>query len=661
MRIIMRFSIVFLLLCFFFGISFAQSDVDLCFNYLKAGDYQRAIEAGKRVVRSYGWLVDSYFCLGIAYDAAGELNLALSSLKEAERLAKVKKDLAVIYNRIGIVYNNMGDPDNALLYYNRYLSLSKEIGDRKGESTALNNIASIFEQKGELDKALSYYEDSLKFKEEKDKATTHNNIAIVYDKKSNYEKAISYFQRAIKIYERYGDYDGTAKAILNMGDTYRRMKDFSQAEYYLNEGLKRIVKVGNKYWEATGYYYLGWFYGDKKEIPKAKDYFKKAYNIFEAIGAKSSANEALYSYVLFESLRPKTLYAGIEIGSKGVKAMVIELSPADEEGIYNTDTKMRKSINTGIISNVVKTGLFLDSAINETALAVKELLYEIKDKYGVLETNIFIVGSSGLLQAKNKNKLLERVYEQTGKEMGFISAEKEVFFNILGSIPEKYRSSALSLDIGSGNTKIGFIENLGDSSRTVSIEIPFGTVSFTDTIQKEAGTKEKFVAISKRLNKLITDKIDNEAQRKPVLKNRSPIFIVGGIVWAMTTLLYPENQDSFVKLTASDINRFYVSLAKNLEGVLNPDPSKIKDNTIREEALKQIQAVKDTFTNENLIAGAEILKATSDKLNFKNKELYFSRYGSWLWGYIAAGGVEIEDKKRGILRDEPKKPEKVRL
>lgn len=39
-------------------------------------------------------------------------------------------------------------------------------------------------------------------------------------------------------------------------------------------------------------------------------------------------------------------------------------------------------------------------------------------------------------------------------------------------MPPKYRSKAIVVDIGSGNTKIGYIEGSDKNTRAVSVEIP---------------------------------------------------------------------------------------------------------------------------------------------------------------------------------------------
>lgn len=87
-----------------------------------------------------------------------------------------------------------------MLFYitSRSLDLAKKLGDREGEAVLLNNIAGIFRNKGELDKALKYYEESLRLQtDEREKAPTYNNIAFIYSDKGNHEKAIEYLKKLL--------------------------------------------------------------------------------------------------------------------------------------------------------------------------------------------------------------------------------------------------------------------------------------------------------------------------------------------------------------------------------------------------------------------------------------------------------------------------------
>jgi Predicted N-acetylglucosaminyl transferase len=277
----------------------SQPEVEACVNFLKSGDYKKAVEAGKEAVRKYSNNFKAHYCLGLNYRMLGELKLALEHVKKAESLTSNKRDLMHIYNEIGLIYEKMGYLDDALLYYSKSLSLAQDLGDKSMQAAVLNNIAVIYKDKDELDKALGYYEESLRLKtDEKEKAPTYNNIAIVYYQKGDYQKAVEYFQKAIETSERYGDYHAASIIKINFGDAYRRMKDYKKAEKYLLEGLEGVKKVGDKYWEATAYANLSLLYKNQGNKAKAEEYFIRAYQLYKSIGAEESAKSFFYEFFL---------------------------------------------------------------------------------------------------------------------------------------------------------------------------------------------------------------------------------------------------------------------------------------------------------------------------------------------------------------------------
>jgi len=289
-------SIFFLLLSLlvFKNMAYAQSELDACLNFNIAGDYKRAIEAGRLAIKKHPYNAYAYLCLGDAYYDVGELELAYENMKKALSLTNNIKALMYIYNQIGIILDSMGNLNKALVNYSRSLRLATELGNTQAQVTLLSNIGGIYYNKGELDRALSYYEKSLSLTtNEKRKATIYNNIALIYVKKGDYQKAVEYLHNAIEIDERYGNYHGVSMDKLNLGDTYRKMKDYENAEKYLFEGLKGAKEVGDKYWEASGYEYLALLYEDKGDKKTAKENYKRAYNLFKSIGAEKDAQEVL--------------------------------------------------------------------------------------------------------------------------------------------------------------------------------------------------------------------------------------------------------------------------------------------------------------------------------------------------------------------------------
>jgi tetratricopeptide (TPR) repeat protein len=82
------------------------------------------------------------------------------------------------------VHHHRGDWQAALDYYQRALPVYREVGDRAGEATTLNNIGGVHNDWGDGQTALVYYERALPISREvgdrAGEAVTRYNMAIVY-------------------------------------------------------------------------------------------------------------------------------------------------------------------------------------------------------------------------------------------------------------------------------------------------------------------------------------------------------------------------------------------------------------------------------------------------------------------------------------------------
>ena len=276
------------------GSSYAISDLQACINQFNAGNYQMAVQYGKKAVREYPNNPVAYFCLGKAYAKTGQLNKAIDNFKKASEYDSNDYDLMWIYAWLGTEYNEKGDYSNAFFYGSKSLKLAEQFGNVDAEKDDLDNIASIFQNEGNGSKALEYYKKALKLENGKSETgAIYNNIATIYSDMHNFRKAIDYFKKAINVAEEHGHYLDSGKWMLNLGDTYCQMKDYKDAKLYLKKGFERVKKIGNKYWEGTGYRYLGWYYQDIGNKVLAKKYLMKALDIFRAIGDDRHASMVL--------------------------------------------------------------------------------------------------------------------------------------------------------------------------------------------------------------------------------------------------------------------------------------------------------------------------------------------------------------------------------
>src|SRR5262249_23769413 len=148
-----------------------------------------------------------------------------------------------------------------------------------------------------------------------------------------------------------------------------------------------------------------------------------------------------------------------------------------------------------------------------------------------------------------------------------------------------YHASSILIDIGSGNTKGGMRE--GDN-RFVTFAIPYGTVTFTDLVKMRAG-KNSFPKTAASLrDEVLVPALMGQLKEKAALTKRERIYLSGGIVWAMATLVRPQNRDAFTPVSARDIDEFQKMLLQEPGVVPTPDLNKIADPEIRKLAQSEI-------------------------------------------------------------------------
>ncbi|MGH9800864.1 MAG: hypothetical protein ACRD82_10910, partial [Blastocatellia bacterium] len=296
---------------------------------------------------------------------------------------------------------------------------------------------------------------------------------------------------------------------------------------------------------------------------------------------------------------------------------------------------------------------FTPEAIRDTANAIQRFHQRMRQEYRIPAEQIHVAISSGVI-GNNPQDVSSEITKRTGLTAPFLDVDTEVQLTVAGAIPKRYksgqnwydnRSISVLIDVGSGNTKGGYQQlrqvAVGSSGFDyVTWGIPKGTVTFTNEINKAAGESADYKTFANRASALSNDSLRaplrSEIARKPGLLNRRKVYLSGGIVWAMATLLHPEDRHSFTQLTVDDINNFYNRAITNPEALLEPDISRINNATLRQEAEREIETVRNTFTPKNLIAGAEILRALATEMNLTGKRMYFARFGhlAWILSYV---------------------------
>lgn len=329
------------------------------------------------------------------------------------------------------------------------------------------------------------------------------------------------------------------------------------------------------------------------------------------------------------------LYAGIEVGSKGIKISVIEITNI-KRGEF--DIKSYWAENVGIAKGIAIDGNLIKEDIDKAALVVSTNYARIKSEFNVTENNIFIVGSSGVAMAKNTQELIEKVKLATNKDMEFIDASTEGRMLLKGCVPPNEYKNSMVLDIGGGNTKGGYVDVKNEDNNFVffPLSLNYGTITLTEAVNK----KVKNETVSEFNEKCfgfmpnIREQIGGMYASAPVALEKERVYLSGGTVWAFYTLYNGAGKETF--------NEF------KLEDVLNYDAI-LKNNFVKFEELaktnKDAEKVLKTYSQKYLISGSNILLASLEALpKINDKKLFFAKEGqiAWLVSYVADRSKKVK-------------------
>jgi tetratricopeptide (TPR) repeat protein len=436
--------------------------------------------------------------------------------------------------------------------------------------------------------------------------------------------------------------------MLQTANTLMEVQQLDAAEEYFKKGLDKAIAAKDLYSQAYAYQGLGTLYGKLEQPAKSVEHYQRSLKLYR------SQNLTVLASVV-ESLMKSAqgigdMYAGIEIGAKGVKMTIIEVKLSKDRQ-YDYTLKGDTAINTDAAELSYQSE-------KETSDALSLLWKIIKDRHNIPAKNTHIVISSGLRQELDKyNKTDYFANIVRPKEMDpavkitSITPNQEAELSILGIVPQKDRYTANQLDIGSGNTKGGYFD---ESRRLVPVTFPFGTKSFQRLVDaRESGDISQFAAAAEKLWKdSIAATVDLELNGKNDFKSKDIIYLSGGIVWALTSYLYPaQAEKNYVELSGKDITEFRQKLMAGYDELKNP-PSLlgISNHVTQVTARKNIERVSKTYDQRALTAGAIWLDELIKRVNAvnPNKKFIYPRYGyvGWISGYIIK---EVTHQYTGML------------
>jgi hypothetical protein len=341
------------------------------------------------------------------------------------------------------------------------------------------------------------------------------------------------------------------------------------------------------------------------------------------------------------------VYAGIEVGSKGVKMSILEVDRKSTEPGAHAVLK-DSTINTDFIS-------FSPVTFSATSDGLKQLYLTARNKYLIPAERIYTAISSGVnAQAiKEKKKDLVQLLidsfqlqiNEPNRNVSIISVEDEARLSHLGIVPEKERYNTFLIDIGSGNTKGGYFPD--NTNNTFKLfQLNWGTKSTTNTIVKQCGNDKGIANYIKTSRNVLNDVEKSDIIYAINASGSYPandhIAFSGGIPWAVATLLKPELlHRSVVTVTYAEIVQFYERIATNYVSISDSAITSNLKVYIPEKHVvaKVVKNIHKVFDQQSLLGGTGLLVKIMRQFESVNekKQFYFIKNGAtgWISAYVS--------------------------
>lgn len=204
------------------------------------------------------------------------------TLKMAEDL-DYPRGMAMAHERIGVVYQHLlSNPYKAIDNYQKSLSLIEQNDHFKFlETSVVGNIANIYQEQGELKKALTYYKKIPLSSEHRVLASAQ--IGSVYSDLGVQDSAVYYYRKAIEWSEEDKNPLFEAYSRTNMSLILYRLEQHKEALENIEKSLSLIDQYGLEFVRSTAYANAGMVYLGNRDIDKAEFYAQKALGLKESL------------------------------------------------------------------------------------------------------------------------------------------------------------------------------------------------------------------------------------------------------------------------------------------------------------------------------------------------------------------------------------------
>ena len=194
----------------------AQSYSKLSLAYYYSGDFEKNLKYSLLAIKIFE-KIDQQESLAKEYGELGyrmkkrSLPKALYYMQRGMKISEknnFEEPLLSIYNNYGMLKKYNKEPDSALLYFRKCLSLKERLKDSIGIPYSLNNIAEVYLDQKKFEAAEKLFEKSLNIRiylnDKYGMAENYSCLGDLYFAEKKYQKAINNYNTSSEISKKFG-------------------------------------------------------------------------------------------------------------------------------------------------------------------------------------------------------------------------------------------------------------------------------------------------------------------------------------------------------------------------------------------------------------------------------------------------------------------------
>ena len=361
--------------------------------------------------------------LGQGYLLLLKYSEAIIVLEKAETIFIKYKDsigLNNTYHTLGGVYGDKGEKEKAVYYYIQSLKIQETSNNKKDIGATQNNLGRLLYEIKNYPEAIKYFNESIAnsklINDYRNIGITQLNIANIYITQLDFKNGIKLLEQSLESFDKINFKRGTQACYNNLGALNIRIGNYDTAIGYLKKAMilakESQTQLGVPLIEQN----IGYAYSLQKNYPEALTWFKQAeltadkfgadqYTFGEIYNRRASLDSAMSNFESALKYRTKFQLINDKSSSENVTKQVTELQTK-----YDTE---KKDFQLNILG---KTDSIKSLQITNQQLAINTNLYQIsQQKLALADADLALLNDSFLL-ATNNSRILKNQLDSTQKE-----------------------------------------------------------------------------------------------------------------------------------------------------------------------------------------------------------------------------------------------------